>query len=55
VLDDLAAYLAAYPSDDALFLDAEGAPLEYPGWQRVWRPARTKAGSEMSTHDFRHF
>jgi integrase len=55
VLDALAAHLAEYPSDDALFVDAEGQPLDYPGWQRVWRPARTKAKTEMNTHDFRHF
>ena len=30
-------------------------PLDYPTWQKEWRPARTKAKSEMSTHDFRHF
>jgi integrase len=55
VLDALAAHLAAYPSEEWLFLTEDGEPLDYPAWQKVWRPARKKAGSDMETHDFRHF
>jgi integrase len=55
VLDALAAHLAAYPSGGSLFLTEDGQPLDYPAWQKVWRPARKKAESEMDTHDFRHF
>jgi integrase len=55
VTDVLAAHLAAYPSGEWLFVTEGGEPLTYPVWQREWRPARAKAGTEMSTHDFRHF
>jgi integrase len=55
VLDAIRSHLDSYPSDAWLFLDEAGEPLNYPTWQRVWRPARTEAKCEMSTHDFRHF
>jgi integrase len=55
VLDALAKHLAAYPSGEWLFLTDDGDPLDYPAWQKVWRPARLKARSEMSAHALRHF
>jgi integrase len=38
-----------------LFLKEDGEPLDYPAWQKVWRPTRKKAKTEMKTNDFRHF
>jgi integrase len=56
VIDELAAHLAAYPSDGWLLTTRKGEPLTYRYWKNVWRHA--KAGAvvgELSTHDLRHF
>jgi integrase len=55
VLDVLAAYLAEHPSEEWLFLKESGDPLDYQAWQKVWLPTRKAAGSDMDTHDLRHF
>lgn len=55
VLDVLAAHLAEHPSSEWLFLKESGEPLDYQAWQKVWFPTRQAAGTEMDTHDLRHF
>lgn len=52
VVDELAAHLAAYPSDEWLFTVADGGPVPYRRWKRVWANA---ASGELTTHDLRHF
>ena len=47
VIDELAAHLAALPSDDALFLDEWGEPLSYRRWKRLLRDAGPRAGVEV--------
>jgi integrase len=39
VIDELAAHLAAYPSDGPLFTITSGAPLRYPAWRATWARA----------------
>jgi integrase len=55
VIDELAAHLAAYPSDDALFVDEWGRPLTYRAWKRLWKVAAASAGVEGTSHSLRHF
>ena len=39
VIDELAAHLAAYPSDGPLFTITTGEPLGYPTWRSIWAHA----------------
>ena len=39
VIDELAAHLAAYPSDGPLFVLATGKPLAYRTWRSIWAHA----------------
>lgn len=55
VIEALAAHLAAYPTDGALFVDEWGAPLSYPRWKRNLREAGERAGVELTSHGLRHF
>ena len=55
VVEELAAHLAAYPSDEWLFLTEAGQPLGYLAWRSMWRALRARAGLEIGTHDLRHF
>ena len=55
VIDELAAHLAKYPTDDALFVDELGAPLPYWRWKRLLASATTDTGVEVTAHGFRHF
>jgi len=52
VVGELAAHLAAFPSDEWLFTDESGAALRYRVWRRLWDAA---APDSMTTHDLRHF
>ncbi|MGO1054528.1 tyrosine-type recombinase/integrase [Crossiella sp. CA198] len=40
VLDELAAHLAAYPSDEWLFINEGGRPAMYRGWKSMWNTAQ---------------
>ncbi|WP_240937900.1 site-specific integrase [Nocardioides sp. JQ2195] len=51
VIDELAAHLAAYPSDGALFGDEFGEPLTYRRWKRLL----SDTGVGVTSHAFRHF
>jgi len=55
VIDELAAHLAAYPSDDALFVDEIGQPLLYRRWKSLWGDAARITGAEFTAHGLRHF
>ena len=55
VIDHLAAHLARYPSDEALFTDELGRPLTYRTWKVLWRDAAKEAGVAATSHDLRHF
>jgi integrase len=55
VIDTLAAHLAAYPSDDALFVDELAEPLGYARWKRLLRDAASTAGVAVTSHGLRHF
>lgn len=56
VIDELAAHLAVYPSEAALFTDELGRPLGYSRWKREWRAAAEAAKVSGSTaHSLRHF
>lgn len=55
VVDELAAHLAAHPSEEWLFTRADGGPLAYRTWKSAWRAANTKAELKLVTHDMRHF
>lgn len=58
VIDELAAHLAAYPSEEWLFTTPKAGPLGYRQWKNVWRRAKAaSAGVEddLTTHDLRHF
>ncbi len=55
VIDGLAAHLAAYPSDDALFVDELGEPLTYRRWKRLLKDAATETGVDLTSHSLRHF
>jgi integrase len=55
VIDELAAHLATYPSEGALFVEELGAPLSYTRWKRLLRDAASEAGVEVTSHSLRHF
>jgi integrase len=55
VVDELAAHLAAYPSDGPLFTLATGGPLGYRAWTAVWARAGEVTSLDMDTHALRHF
>jgi integrase len=55
VIDALAAHLADYPSDGALFVDELGAPLTYRRWRQLWKEAAGAAGVDATSHDLGHF
>ncbi|MEP6814759.1 MAG: site-specific integrase [Marmoricola sp.] len=55
VIDELAAHLAAHPSNDALLLDEWGAPVTYRRWKRLLGEAAREAGVRMTSHGLRHF
>jgi integrase len=55
VIDALAAHLAAYPSDDALFVDEIGEPLLYRRWRSLSEAAAKSAQVDLSAHGLRHF
>jgi len=55
VIDELAAHLAAHPSEDALFRDEWGTPLSYRRWKRLLGDAAREAGVRVTSHGLRHF
>jgi len=55
VIAELAAHLAEYPSDDALFTNELGHRLAYRQWKTIWNEARAKTGVGFTTHGLRHF
>ena len=55
VIDELAAHLAAYPTDGPLFVDELGEPLQYWRWKKILAPATEAAGVELTAHGLRHF
>jgi integrase len=55
VIDELAAHLTVYPSNDTLFVDEWGAPLSYRRWKRLLGDAARDAGVRMTSHGLRHF
>lgn len=55
VTDGLAAHLAAYSGDGALFVDEFGEPLKYRRWKRLLKEAGERAGVQVGSHDLRHF
>jgi len=54
VTDELAAHLAAHPSEEWLFTTAQGEPLSYRAWKAAWCIANTRVGLKVDTHDLRH-
>jgi integrase len=55
LIDELAAHLAAYPSDGALFVDEFGQPLAYRRWRSIWDAAADKVDIGFTSHSLRHF
>jgi integrase len=58
VTEELAAHLAAHPSDEWLFTTPKAEPLGYRQWKNVWRRAKANASGvedDLTTHDLRHF
>lgn len=55
VIDALAAHLAAYPSQGALFVDELGEPLLYRRWRTLCEAAARSAGLDCTAHSLRHF
>lgn len=55
VIDALAAHLAAFPSDGALFTDEFGEPVPYWRWKKLLAAATKRAGVRVTAHGFRHF
>src|ERR1019366_8924650 len=55
VIDELAAHLAAYPSDGPLFTITTGEPLGYPTWLSTWGRAGKVVAKAVDTHSLRHF
>ena len=55
VIDELAAHLAAYPSDGPLFTVATGGPLGYRAWRATWARAGKAVLLDVDTHALRHF
>jgi len=54
VVDELAAHLANYPSEDALFTVPAGTPLGYSVWRHMWTKVNTTAKLDVDTHQLRH-
>lgn len=52
VVGELAAHLAAFPSDEWLFTDEAVEPMTYRLWKKEWKAA---APPGVTTHDLRHF
>lgn len=55
VIDELAAHLSAYPSDEALFTLDAGGPLGYGPWTSAWGRAGKAVSLDVDTHALRHF
>jgi integrase len=55
VIDELAAHLAAYPSDGPLFLDEIDEPLLYRRWRTIWEAAARAVDVDFTAHGLRHF
>src|ERR1035437_4188742 len=55
VIDELAAHLAAYPSDGPLFTITTGEPLGYRAWAATWARAGKAVKLDVDTHALRHF
>jgi integrase len=55
VVEELAAHLAAFPSDGPLFTDEIGEPLIYRRWRTIWEGAARQAGVDFTAHGLRHF
>ena len=55
VIDELAAHLAAYPSEGPLFALATGKPLAYRTWRAIWTGAGKASALDVDTHQLRHF
>jgi integrase len=55
VIDELAAHLAAYPSEGALFVNEVGEPLLYRRWRTLWEAAAKTTGVDFTAHGLRHF
>jgi integrase len=57
VLDALAAHLAAFPTDELVFVNERGHPIRRTAFGSRWRAAVVTAGAPSGTgfHDLRHF
>jgi integrase len=58
VIDELAAHLAAYPSDGPLFTTTTtttGEPLGYVTWASTWARVGKAVSLDGDTHALRHF
>ena len=55
VIDQLAAHLAAYPSDGPLFANEIGEPLFYRRWRTLWEAAARSTGVDFTAHGLRQF
>ena len=55
VIDELAAHLAASPSQGPLFALATGEPLGYRAWAAAWARAGKTVKLDVDTHALRHF
>lgn len=55
VVEELAAHLAAHPSEGALFTDEIGEPLFYRRWRTLWEAAAREVGADFTSHGLRHF
>ena len=55
VVDELAAHLAEYPSEVALFTVPAGTPLAYSVWRHTWAKVNATAKVDVDTHQLRHF
>jgi integrase len=54
VVDELAAHLGAFPSDEWLFTNSSGEPVGYRTWKSAWSAANLKVGLDVDTHGLRH-
>lgn len=55
VVDELAAHLAAFPTDGALFTLDSGQPLGYRAWLATWVRSCKSVALDVDTHALRHF
>jgi len=55
VIDELAAHLAAFPTDGPLFTLAAGGPLGYRAWRVTWTGVGETVALDVDTHALRHF